>query len=196
VDDALHTYTVPLSWEIFQNMSKNDDIRILAKELTPSSSEEKENTQVEKKAKGKETSGKTPKKEQKGTQEKGQAAKTGGGKITPTPREKRLQSRVERTKKVQASEGTPKADSAKLKEKAPSAKHAKTVPSASTGTEKAISTGSLKMASTGSQKQATTGLYTGSSEKRQQKEKSAEILAREAAVVLATLGTSPKPKEK
>ena len=103
---------------------------------------------------------------------------------------------VERTEKVQASEGTPKATSAKLKEKAPSAKQAKTVPSASTGNQKAISTGSLKTASTGSQKPTTTGLSTGSPEKGQQKEKSAEILAREAAAVLATLGTSPKPKEK
>lgn len=119
-----------------------------------------------------------------------------GVKITQTPREKRLQSRAKRTEKVQASEGTPKAASAKLKEKAPSAKQAKTVPTGSTGSQKAISTGSPKTASTGSQKPATTGISTGSLKKGQQKEKSAEILAREVAAVLATLSTFPKQKEK
>ena len=94
VEDALHTFIVPLSWEIFWNMSKDDDIRVLAKELTSSNSEEKEHTQEEKKVKGQETPGKTPKKEQKGTQEKGQAAKTMDDKIAPTPREKGLQSRA------------------------------------------------------------------------------------------------------
>lgn len=61
VEDALHTYTVPLSWEIFRNISKDDDIRILAEELTSSSSEEKEHIEAEKKAKGQETPRKPPK---------------------------------------------------------------------------------------------------------------------------------------
>jgi len=95
---------------------------------------------------------------------------------------------VERTEKVHVSEGTSKATLAKLKEKSPSAKQAKTVPS--------VSTGKLKPASTGSQKLATTGLSTGSPEKGKQKEKMAEILAREVAAGLATLSTSPQPKEK
>jgi len=55
VEDALHTYIVPLSWEIFRNMSKDDDIQILAEELTSSSSEEMEHIEVEEKARGKET---------------------------------------------------------------------------------------------------------------------------------------------
>ena len=55
MDDALHTYTVPLSWETFRNLTKDDDIRMLAKELTSSSSEEKEHTQAEKKETGQET---------------------------------------------------------------------------------------------------------------------------------------------
>jgi len=159
----------------------------LAEELTSSSSEEKEHTQAKKKGEGQETTGKTSKTKLKGTQGKSQAAKTGGDKTTPTPREKRLQSRVERTENVQGSEGTSKAATTKLKGKAPAAKQATTVLS--------IPTGSIKMASTGSQKSAT-GLSTGSHEKGKQKEKSAEILAREAAAVLATLGTSPNPKEK
>ena len=63
VEDALHTYTVPLSWEIFRNMSKDDDIRILAEELTSSNSEEREHIEAEEKAKGKETQDRPPQKE-------------------------------------------------------------------------------------------------------------------------------------
>ena len=47
-----------------------------------------------------------------------------------------------------------------------------------------------------SQKPATTGISTGSLKKGQQKEKLVEILARKVVVVLATLSTSPKQKEK
>lgn len=138
VEDALHTYTVPLSWEVFRNMSKNDDIRVLAVEFTSSSSEEKGPIQAEKKGKGEETMAKAPKKEHKKKQENNQAAKKEGDKTSLTPREKRLQSRVERTKKVHVSEGTYKETSVKSKGKAPSAKHAKTVPSVSTGKLKAL----------------------------------------------------------
>lgn len=95
---------------------------------------------------------------------------------------------MERTEKVYVSEGTSEATSAKSKEKAPSAKQAKMVPS--------VSTGKLKTTSIGSQKLAATGLSTGSPEKGKQKEKMAEILAREAAAMLATLSNPPKPKEK
>ena len=119
-------------------------------------------TQAEKKGKGQETLAKTPKKEQKGNQERNQAAKTEGDKTTLTPREKRLQSRMERTKKVHVSEGTSKAATTKLKGKAPTAKQDTVVLS----------------------------VPTGSLEKGQQKEKLVEILAKEAAPVLATLSTS------
>ena len=37
VEDALHTYMVPISWEIFRNMSRNDSIITLAENITPSS---------------------------------------------------------------------------------------------------------------------------------------------------------------
>jgi len=109
-------------------MSKDDDIRILAEELTSSSSEEKEHIEAERKTKGKEPKGKKnqgrPPQEK---QEKGQAAeaKAVGGVKTQMPREKQLQTRVERTKKVQISEGTPKATKTQVKEKAPPTKQAK-----------------------------------------------------------------------
>jgi len=155
--------------------------------------EERKHAEAREKGSGKNThdrpSQEKPQEQQKEKQEKCQAAEA-------KTREKRLQIRVERTEKIQANKGTPKAASTKLKEKAPSAKQAKIVPSSSIGNQKAISTGSLKMASTGSQKPATTRLSTGSPEKGQKEEKLAEILAREASAVLATLGTSPKPKEK
>lgn len=40
VEDALRTYTVPISWEIFWNISRGDNIRILAENITPYSNEE------------------------------------------------------------------------------------------------------------------------------------------------------------
>ena len=40
VEDALHTYIVPISCEIFINMSTDENIRILAENITPSSSDE------------------------------------------------------------------------------------------------------------------------------------------------------------
>ena len=139
---------------------------------------------------GKETQDRPPQKKKKEKQEKGQAAepKTVGGIKVQTPREKRLQIRAERTDKVQAGEGTPKATTAKSKEKAPPAKQAKTV--------KIVSIGSPKTASTGRQKIVSTGLSTGSLKTEQQREKSPEILAREVVTMLATLSTSPKQKEK
>lgn len=88
-------------------MTKDDDIRMLAAELTSSSSEEKGPIQTEKKGKGQETMAKAPKKEHKGKQEKNQASKTEGDKPTLAPREKRSQSR-ERTEKVHVSEDTSK----------------------------------------------------------------------------------------
>jgi len=101
VEAALHTYTVPLSWEIFRNMSKDDDIQILAEELTSSSSEEREHIEAENKTKGKETHDRPPQEEQEEKQEKDQAveAKYVGGIKAQTPREKWLQIRVERTEK-------------------------------------------------------------------------------------------------
>lgn len=40
VEDALHTYTIAIAWEIFLNMSRGDDIKTLTDELNPSGSEE------------------------------------------------------------------------------------------------------------------------------------------------------------
>lgn len=52
VEDALHTYTVPISWEIFRNMPRDDDIRILAEDITSSNSEEGEHIEEGKKTNG------------------------------------------------------------------------------------------------------------------------------------------------
>jgi len=101
VVDALHTYTVPISSDIFCNMSKDDDILTLAEKLTSSSSEEKEKIKAERKTKGKEAKSKKnqgrpsqekPQEKQEEKQEKGQAAeaKAVGEVKTQMPREKRL----------------------------------------------------------------------------------------------------------
>ena len=115
-------------------------------------------------------------------QEKGPAIETkAAGEIkTQTPRKKQLQSRAERTEKVQTSEDKTKETTPKLKGKTPPATQTKTV----------------KTLSTGSQKTVDTGLSTGSLETEQQREKSPEILAREAVAVLDALSTSPKEKGK
>lgn len=42
VEDSLHTYTIPIAWETFRNMSREDDIRTLIEDANPSSSEEEE----------------------------------------------------------------------------------------------------------------------------------------------------------
>ena len=42
VEDALHSYKVPLSWESFRNLTKGGDIKMLIEETGSSSSEEHE----------------------------------------------------------------------------------------------------------------------------------------------------------
>ena len=99
MEDALHTYKVPLSWEAFRNLTKDGDIKMLTEELGSSSSEEKESVAAVKKEKGQ----KTPTTEQKKKQEKKQEKKDDKEKDdTPilTTREKMLQGRVDKAEKV------------------------------------------------------------------------------------------------
>ena len=42
VEDALHTFTIPIAWDIFRNMTKEDDIKTLTYDLSPTESEEEE----------------------------------------------------------------------------------------------------------------------------------------------------------
>jgi len=49
VEDAIHTYTIPIAWEIFGNMTKEDDIKTLTDDLSPSGSEEEEQKEEAKK---------------------------------------------------------------------------------------------------------------------------------------------------
>ena len=55
LEDALHTYTVPISWEIFRNMSRDDNIRVLAENITASNSEEEEHIEKGEKTNDEET---------------------------------------------------------------------------------------------------------------------------------------------
>ena len=173
MEDALHTYTVPTSWEIFRNMSRDDNIRILAENITPSSSEEGEHTKEGEKTNGEETQDIQSQKEQKEKGEMGQIAesKTKEETTAKTPRENRMRSRTEKAEKAQMKAATAKAVTQKQKEKTHpkiSATHTETID---------------------------TGISIGSKEKEQQ-EKSPEILAREATTVLVALSTPTKQKEK
>ena len=49
MEDAIHTYTIPIAWEIFGNMTKEDDIKTLTDDLSPSGSEEEEQKEEAKK---------------------------------------------------------------------------------------------------------------------------------------------------
>ena len=52
VEDALHSYKVPLAWEAFRNLTKDGDIKMLTEEGGSSSSEEKEPVATKKKETG------------------------------------------------------------------------------------------------------------------------------------------------
>ena len=112
MEDALHTYTVPFSWGAFQNLTKDGDIKMLTEELGSSSSEEKESVPIERKEKGQSPMAKAPKKEKKEKQEK-KGAKEKDDTPMLTAREKRLQSRVDKTEQVHISKGTSTAASTK-----------------------------------------------------------------------------------
>ena len=72
VEDALHTYIVPISWEIFRNMSRDDNIRILVEDITSSSNGEGEHTEEGEKTNGEGTQNIQAQQEQKGKGEMGQ----------------------------------------------------------------------------------------------------------------------------
>jgi len=155
-------------------MSQDDNIRILAEDITSSSSEKGEHTEE-----GKKTNG-------EGTQDiqaqQGQKEKGGEGQIVEpkieeetigqTPREKRMERRVEKEKKPQMKVVAAKADTQKQK--------GKRDPEMATIQTETVDTGTS----------------TGSMEKEQQRGKSPKILAREVAVVLDILRTPPKQKWK
>jgi hypothetical protein len=42
VEEALHTFTIPIAWEIFRNMTREDDIKVLTYDHSPSESEGEE----------------------------------------------------------------------------------------------------------------------------------------------------------
>ena len=42
VEEALHTFTLPIAWEVLQNMTTEDDIKSFTYDVSPIGSEEKE----------------------------------------------------------------------------------------------------------------------------------------------------------
>jgi len=52
VEEALHTFTLPIAWEVFQNMTAEDDIKALTYDVSPIGSEEEEQQGGEDEASG------------------------------------------------------------------------------------------------------------------------------------------------
>jgi len=199
VEDALHSYKVPLAWEAFRNLTKAGDIKMMTEERSSSSSEDME--PVAKKRK--ETSQKTTPSVQKKEKKQKQIKKDAEERIeTPiyTARERRLQVRAEQAEKPHVSTSTSLVPATKSQAKVHTEKQAKVATPVATGKQKRVSTGSPKTikerVSTGSPKVTKTGASTGSPAKVKTKKERADILEREAAVVLAALSTPPKPREK
>jgi len=196
VEDALHSYKVPLTWEAFRNLTKDGDIKMLTEEGGSSSSEEKEPVATKKKETGQKTTPTVQKREKRKKQIKKDAEEKVDTPIL-TAREKRLQGRAEQAERVHVSTSTSSVPAAKPQAKIHSEKLAKVVTPVATGKQKRVSTGSPKIikegSSTGSPKVTTTGSSTGSPAKVKAKKQKADILAREAAAVLAALSTPPKP---
>lgn len=178
VEDSLHTYTVPISWKIFRNMSRDDDIRTLVENITPSSSDEGEKTkEIEKNndegAQDNQVEGKT----EEGQKEKEEFGKTAKPKTeketkTKTTKEKRTQIGKEKAEKAQNKAATAKSGTQQEKEK----------------THPEISVTKIETVDT--------EISTGSEGKEQQQEESPEKLAREVAAMLAALSTLQNKKEK
>ncbi len=186
VEDALHSYKVPLSCESFRNLTREGDVKTLLEEIGTSSGEEQETVTKEKKN-ARSSAPTTVKKEQH--KEKGAEEKVDSPILSV--RELRSKSRRDKVGAGHVSPATPPAPASKPKEKTTTAKQTKKTP-VPTGKVKQAPTGSPKTASTGSPRTAS----TGSQAKTQSKEKKADILAREAAAVLAGLSTPPVQKGK
>lgn len=115
VEDALHSYKVPLAWEAFRNLTKDGDIKMLAEEGGSSSSGEKEPVAT----KEKETSKKTPTGQKKGKKKK-QATKDAEEEMKThvlTARAKRLQDRTEQAERIHVSASTSTVPATKSKAK-------------------------------------------------------------------------------
>lgn len=94
-EDALHTFTLPIAWEVFQNMTAEDDIKALTYDVSPIGSEDEEQQQEEDEASGDKT--------EQARKEEGKETKEG---------------KVEETKK-ETKEGEKEAEKAKQGEESP-----------------------------------------------------------------------------
>ena len=143
VEDALHSYKVPLSWESFRNLTREGDIEMLMEEIGSSSSEEQEAVAEEKK----ETSPSAPTTMQEEQHEEKGAEEKADSPIL-SARELRSKSRRDKVGAGHVGPITSPALTSKQKEKTPAAKQAKGKTPVTTGKVKQASTGSLKTAST------------------------------------------------
>ena len=145
VEDALHSYKVPLAWESFRNLTREGDIKMLLEETGSSSGEEEEPAAESKKGKSQKIPTPTQKKERK---EKEEGKDDRAKEDTPilSAREKRLKSRAVKTEVFPVSPSTSSAPAVKAKSKIHAAKQEKVVTVASAGTQKQASRGSPEAA--------------------------------------------------
>lgn len=179
VEDAIHTYTIPIAWEIFRNMTREDDIKDLIDDLSPSSSEEEEQKKELEKEIHEEAQNiqvEEEKEEKQREQEKHDATtvepKVENKTTSKTKKRKRTKSKKKKPKTAQKNTTTGKAKTQQGREKTPPE----------------IVEAKAKIANT--RKTAK------DEEEKQQEEVSPETLAREAAVVHAALNTPTKQKGK
>ena len=116
VEDALHSYKVPLSWESFQNLTKDGDIKMLIEETGSSSSEEHEAVAEEQREEGQETPTTVQKKEKRKKHEEKEDKEKGGTPIL-SAREKRVKRRMDKAEVVHVSPSTSTAPATKEKSK-------------------------------------------------------------------------------
>jgi hypothetical protein len=155
VEDALHSYKVPLSWESFRNLTRDGDIKMLIEDSGSSSSEDKEAVAEEKEAEEKADS------------------------PIPSAREIRSKSRRDKVGAGHVSPITTSAPTSKQKDQTPTAKQVDVKTPATTGKETKASTGSPKAktkASTGSPKTQTKA-STGSTKVQKQASTGSHVIA-------------------
>lgn len=186
VEDALHTYTIPIAWDIFRNITKEDDIKTLTNDLSPSGSEEKEHKEEPKKEIHEEARNiqleEEKEEEQRGEEKhdtttvepkakKKTASKEKKGKTTVEKR-KRTRNEKKKPKTAQKKAATRKEETQQVEEK--------TTPET---VEKKSETADI-------------GKTADEEEEKQQEEVSPETLAREVAAIVVALSTPAKQKGK
>jgi len=106
LEEALHTFTLPISWEVFLNMTVEDDIKALTYDASPTGSEEEEQQWGE----GEATGGlaEQERKEEENKMEEEKIEETEQEEREKTETEKETEGGEKEAKKAEQREGSPK----------------------------------------------------------------------------------------